>query len=61
MRERFRMFRRGNTYYCQDNVTAKQESLRTSSYQVATQRICHSPFFMNALSSSTNCRVHEYP
>jgi hypothetical protein len=24
------MFRRGNTYYCQDNVTGKQESLRTS-------------------------------
>lgn len=30
MRERFRMFRRGYVYYCQDNVTGKQESLRTS-------------------------------
>jgi integrase len=29
MKKSFRMFRRGNTYYCQNNTTGKQESLGT--------------------------------
>ena len=29
MRKRYRLFRRGNVFWCQDNETGKQESLRT--------------------------------
>jgi hypothetical protein len=29
MKNRYRKFRRGNVWWCQDNLTGKQESLRT--------------------------------
>ena len=35
MRERYRMFRRRNIYYCEDTVSGKQESLRTSDAKAA--------------------------
>lgn len=40
MKAKFRMFRRGNVFWCQDNVTAKQETLRTKDRETA-QRLLH--------------------
>lgn len=40
MKARFRMFRRGNVFWCQDNVTAKQETLGTRDRETAL-RLLH--------------------
>lgn len=40
MKAKFRMFRRGNVFWCQDNVTGKQETLRTKDRETAL-RLLH--------------------
>lgn len=40
MKNRFRLFKRNNTYYCQDTDTGKQTSLRTKD-RVAAGRLIH--------------------
>src|SRR2546425_4421797 len=40
MKVRFRMFRRGNVFWCQNNVTGKQESLATKDRSTAL-RLLH--------------------
>jgi hypothetical protein len=40
MRKQFRMFRRGNVFWCQNNLTGKQETLRTKD-RTAAERLMH--------------------
>lgn len=40
MKARFRMFRRGNVFWCQDNISRKQETLRTKDRETAL-RVLH--------------------
>lgn len=40
MKKTFRLFRRGNVFWCQNNVSGKQESLRTTERETA-QRLLH--------------------
>src|SRR5213592_2079626 len=40
MKARFRMFRRGRMFWCQDNATGKQESLETKDREAAL-RVLH--------------------
>jgi hypothetical protein len=40
MRKRYRLFLRGTVFWCQDNETAKQETLRTKD-RAAAERILH--------------------
>ena len=40
MRKRYRLFLRGNVFWCQDNETRKQESLRTRDRSTA-ERVLH--------------------
>jgi hypothetical protein len=39
MKNRYRKFRRGNVWWCQDNQTGKQNSLKTKSEDEAIDRV----------------------
>ena len=46
MKPKYRMYRRGRVYYCQENETGQQESLKTSDKNTATR-------FLNAKNEAS--------